>query len=215
MPYSLSENGLKSMGEVRHLDGVHRMLELARGLDLTQAELAKRIGESQQVVNNWKRRGAIPGGKLAKVARGLGVTVEEILTGQRPGADEPADFDPDTLRLARAFQLLSVRDRAHVQAVADAFGKSVSGEVEWSTAGEAERRRAGERKRARDRRKMAGEGHTPKPGASDLPSFRGISDQKRSSTSKTGLKPPPDPIHSQAEVLLERPDAPLQGLGIG
>ncbi len=57
------------------------MLELARGRDLTQVELAKRIGESQQVVNNWKRRGAIPGRKLAKVARALGVTVEEILTG--------------------------------------------------------------------------------------------------------------------------------------
>lgn len=31
---------------------------------------------------------------------------------------------------------------------------------------------------------------------------------------KTVLKPPPDPIHSQAEVLLERPGAPLQGVGI-
>jgi hypothetical protein len=34
------------------------------------------IGESQQVVNNWKRRGAIPGRKLAKVAGALGVTLE-------------------------------------------------------------------------------------------------------------------------------------------
>jgi transcriptional regulator with XRE-family HTH domain len=125
------------------MDEVHRMLELARSRDLTQAELAKRIGESQQVVNNWKRRGAIPGRKLAKLARALGVSVEESLTGQRPRADEPIDFDPDILRLARAFQLLSPRDRAHVQAVADAFGKSAPGEVERSTAGEAERRRAG------------------------------------------------------------------------
>ena len=134
------------------MDEVHRMLELARSRDLTQAELAKRIGESQQVVNNWKRRGAIPGRKLAKLARALGVSVEEILTGQRPHADEPIDFDPDTLRLARAFQLLSPRDRAHVQAVADAFGRSARGEVERSTAGEAERRRAGERRRAAERR---------------------------------------------------------------
>ncbi len=162
------------------MDEVHRLLELARGRDLTQVELAKRIGESQQVVNNWKRRGAIPGRKLAKVAHALGVTVEEILTGQRLGTDEPADFDPDTLRLARAFQLLSPRDRAHVQAVADAFG-TAPGEVERSTAGEAERRRAGERRRASERRRMAGEGRTPKPGAkSDLPSFRGTSGQKRS-----------------------------------
>ncbi|MGH8592596.1 MAG: helix-turn-helix transcriptional regulator [Gammaproteobacteria bacterium] len=129
------------------------MLEVARGLDLTQAELAKRIGESQQVVNNWKRRGAIPGRKLAKVARALGVTVEEILTGQRPGADEPADFDPDTLRWARAFQLLSAQDRAHVQAVVGAFGKSAPREVERSTAWEPERRRAEERRRARERRR--------------------------------------------------------------
>jgi transcriptional regulator with XRE-family HTH domain len=141
------------MRKVRHMDEVHRMLELARSRDLTQAELAKRIGESQQVVNNWKRRGAIPGRKLAKVAHALGVTVEEILTSQRPAADEPADFDPDTLRLARAFQLLPPRDRAHVQAVADAFGKSAPGEVERTTAGEAERRRAGERRRASERRR--------------------------------------------------------------
>jgi transcriptional regulator with XRE-family HTH domain len=139
------------------MDEVHRMLELARSRGLTQAELAKRIGESQQVVNNWKRRGAIPGRKLAKLARALGVSVEEILTGQRPRADEPIDFDPDTLRLARALQLLSPRDRAHVQAVADAFGESVPGEVERSTAGEAERRRAGERRRARERRGARGE----------------------------------------------------------
>jgi transcriptional regulator with XRE-family HTH domain len=152
-------DGLTVMGKVTQAE-VSRMLELARGLDLTQAELAKRIGESQQVVNNWKRRGAIPGRKLAKLARALGVSVEEFLTGQRPGADERADFDPDTLRLARTFQALSPRDRAHVQAVTDAFGKvtdafdkSVFGEVERSTAREAERRRAGERRRARDRRR--------------------------------------------------------------
>jgi len=160
---------MRIMHKVGHMDEVHRMLELARSRDLTQAELAKRVGESQQVVNNWKRRGAIPGRKLAKVARALGVTVEEIVTGQRPGADEPADLDPDTVRLARAFQLLSPRDRAHVQAVADAFGKSVPGEVERSTAGEAERRRVGERRRARDRRRMAGEGHMPKPVPRDPP----------------------------------------------
>ena len=99
----LSANGPKIMDKVRRMDEVRRMLQLARGRDLTQAELAKRIGESQQVVNNWKRRGAIPGRKLAKVARALGVSVEEILTGQRPRADEPIDFDPETLRLARAF----------------------------------------------------------------------------------------------------------------
>jgi transcriptional regulator with XRE-family HTH domain len=162
---------MRIMHKIRHMDEVHRMLELARSRDLTQAELAKRVGESQQVVNNWKRRGAIPGRKLAKVARALGVTVEEIVTGQRPGADEPADFDPDTLRLARAFQLLSPRDRAHVQAVADAFGKSVPGEVERSTAGEAERRRVGERRRARDRRRMAREGHMPKPVPRDPPTI--------------------------------------------
>lgn len=98
------------------------MLELARGLGLTQAELARRIGESQQVLNNWRRRGAIPGRKLAKVAGALeGVTVEELLTGNRPGAgrgvsEDPAGYgDAETLRLAKKIKSLPPRDQALFQ----------------------------------------------------------------------------------------------------
>ena len=97
------------------------MLEWARGLGLTPAELARRIGESQQVLNNWRRRGAIPGRKLAKVAGALeGVTVEELLTGKRRGVglgvhEDPASYDSDTLRMAREIESLPPPDRAHIR----------------------------------------------------------------------------------------------------
>lgn len=110
-------------------DEVQRILELARGLGLTKAELARRIGESQQVLNNWRRRGAIPGRKLVKVARALGVTVEELVARKGHGGgqgvkEDPGSYDPDTLRVAQAIQSLSPEDRAHVRAVADAFAKT-------------------------------------------------------------------------------------------
>ena len=117
------------------------MLKLGRVLGLTQADLARRIGESQQVLNNWRRRGAIPGRKLANVARALGVTVEELLTDKRPGGraggvkEVPGSYDVDTLRLAAAIQSLAPQDRAHLQAIADAFLKSAP----WD--GELERRK--------------------------------------------------------------------------
>jgi transcriptional regulator with XRE-family HTH domain len=123
-------------------DEVRRMLKFAQSLGLSQAELAKRAGESQQVVNNWKRRGAIPGRKLVKVARALEVTVEELVTGKRPGAgqgarEDPGSYDPETLRVARAIESLPPDSRGALQKVVDSFVKSAP----WD--GEVERRRGG------------------------------------------------------------------------
>jgi transcriptional regulator with XRE-family HTH domain len=101
---------------------VRRVLELARALGLSDAELAKRIEESPQVLSNWKRRGAIPGRKLAKVARALGprVTVEELLTDKPHGAalglkEEPGVYDVEILRLLRAIESPSHEDDAYVR----------------------------------------------------------------------------------------------------
>lgn len=123
------------------------MLKLAERLGLSQADLAKRIGESQQVLNNWKRRGAIPGRKLAKVAGALeGVTVEELLTGKRPGPpagvkEDPGSYDPETLRVARAIESLPPKSRVALQTVLDAFAQSAP----WDGL---ERRRGGDEGKA-------------------------------------------------------------------
>jgi transcriptional regulator with XRE-family HTH domain len=85
------------------------MMKLARRLGLSQAEFARLIKESQQVVNNWRRRGAIPGRKLPKVAGALGVTVEELVTVNRP--EEPGSYD--LARLVRQIESQSPQDQAH------------------------------------------------------------------------------------------------------
>jgi transcriptional regulator with XRE-family HTH domain len=97
---------------------VQRVLEFLRLLDLSQAELARRIGESPQTVSNWMRRGAIPGRKLPKVARALGpgVTVEELLDYEPRGAEEKTGaYDVETMHLLRAMESGSPRERAHLK----------------------------------------------------------------------------------------------------
>lgn len=96
------------------------MLKLLRRLDLAQAELARRIGESPQTVSNWMRRGAIPGRKLPKVARelGPGVTVEELLDYEPRGAgvrEKTSAYDVEIMHLLRAMESGSPRERAHLK----------------------------------------------------------------------------------------------------
>lgn len=55
---------------------------LVRWFDLagiSQADFARKIGESDQTVNNWKRRG-IPKGKLFTVSSAMGISAEQYLS---------------------------------------------------------------------------------------------------------------------------------------
>jgi transcriptional regulator with XRE-family HTH domain len=68
--------------ETRIGERVHR---LRREKGLRRAELAKRLGVSRQRVGNWERGLNTPSfGVLPRLARELGVTVDELITGE-PG----------------------------------------------------------------------------------------------------------------------------------
>lgn len=56
--------------------------ELRKKQDLTQVELAERVGVSQSYLARWERGHAQPRPKaLEKLAEALNVTVEELVTG--------------------------------------------------------------------------------------------------------------------------------------
>ena len=77
---------------MRASNEVDRMLARLKELRITEAEFARRLRESQQVLNNWKRRGSIPKKKIPKVATELGITIELLLTGQDLIKEESAAY---------------------------------------------------------------------------------------------------------------------------
>jgi transcriptional regulator with XRE-family HTH domain len=75
-------------GKVRHLNFVFmKETQIARldrerkNLNWNWAEFARRVGESPQAIQNWKKRGRIPAEKHAKVAHTFGKSIEWLQTG--------------------------------------------------------------------------------------------------------------------------------------
>jgi len=62
----------------------------------SEADFSRRIGERQQTVNNWKRRGAIAAGKVRMVARALGVSQDWLETGVPPKFVKETAWPQDT-----------------------------------------------------------------------------------------------------------------------
>lgn len=56
------------------------MLSTLRSAGISEAEFSRQVGESQQTVNNWKRR-ELPASKAVKIARAIGCSVEWLLEG--------------------------------------------------------------------------------------------------------------------------------------
>jgi transcriptional regulator with XRE-family HTH domain len=104
--------------------------------NLSQRQLAERSSVSQQMISKLERGRSKESAGIVALAGACGVRSEWLFDGTGPMVTE-SETDPEVLRLARAIQTLSPRDRAHLQAVADAFLKSGP----WD--GAVERRKAG------------------------------------------------------------------------
>lgn len=78
-----------------------RIASLRREADLTQAELAEKLGISYQAVSSWERGASMPDiGKLMDLARALNVTVDTLLGGEKVPVpeeikEEVMQLDPD------------------------------------------------------------------------------------------------------------------------
>ena len=72
-----------------------RIAELRKKKDMTQFELADRMGISYQAVSNWERGNSMPDiSKLPELAEIFGVTVDEILGGSNPVVEKVAAGEP-------------------------------------------------------------------------------------------------------------------------
>lgn len=106
-----------------------KLLERLRDIGLSQAEFARSIGESGQVVQNWKKRESIPNDKIAKVAKAIGVTTDWLLNQddelpeQYMAKEASSVYGNFPLELARAWQVLDTSTREHLLAIAVALSK--------------------------------------------------------------------------------------------
>ena len=86
-----------------------RIAELRKKRDMTQFEIADRLGISYQAVSNWERGNSMPDiAKLPELAEIFGVTVDEILGSGNPVVEkvtagepvQPADYTREELKEA-------------------------------------------------------------------------------------------------------------------
>lgn len=96
---------------------------------LTQPELAERSRVSQQMISKLERGLSKETAGIVALAVACGVRSEWLDKEAWPMVDEP-EPDPEVLKLARAIQALSDNNRAHLQAVTDAFVKSAQ-LIDW------------------------------------------------------------------------------------
>lgn len=99
-----------------------RLFRRLREIDKSPADFAREIGENDQVVHNWKKRGAIPAKKLPKVARALNETVDWLLSEEKPlnfGAMEDSKhYTSLPIELLEIWQNMDTSMRTHLLAIA-------------------------------------------------------------------------------------------------
>ncbi len=94
--YETENNAMFNMQEIGA-----RIAHLRREADLTQAELAEKLGISYQAVSSWERGASMPDiSKLVDLARTLNVTVDTLLGGEKEPVqveekEEVTQLDPD------------------------------------------------------------------------------------------------------------------------
>lgn len=107
---------------------IARLIARLKACDMSQADLARAVGETPQTVQNWKKRGAIPANKLPAVARVLNTSADWLLGG---GSDysikeESANYNSVPAQLVEAWQHLDESARATVLTLVQQLAKSRS-----------------------------------------------------------------------------------------
>ena len=71
-----------------------RILALRRAAGLSQEALAEQVGVSRQAIGKWESGASLPGlDNLQELARALGVSCDELLTGKESGTENTAGQD--------------------------------------------------------------------------------------------------------------------------
>jgi len=78
-----------------NIQTANRLAQLRKDHNLSQEELAAKIGVSRQAISNWERGEASPDtDNLILLANIYGITIDEILTGNPPKVDTMPDASP-------------------------------------------------------------------------------------------------------------------------
>jgi HTH-type transcriptional regulator/antitoxin HipB len=94
----LSQQNSSNGGFCMNIETANRLLQYRKESNLSQEELAEKIGVSRQAVSKWERAEASPDtDNLIKLAEIYGVSLDEMLTGKAPGTErkETADNSDD------------------------------------------------------------------------------------------------------------------------
>jgi len=105
---------------VQRVNDIERMTAAAAKLGLTDADLARALGTTQQTIWNWRMRANIPKHRLMAVADVLHVRPEWLLTGR--GEPEPTvALDSQAADLALRWLQLAPHHRKTVSDLIDAL----------------------------------------------------------------------------------------------
>ena len=92
-----------------------RILALRRAAGLSQEALAEQVGVSRQAIGKWESGASLPGlDNLQELARALGVSCDELLTGKESGTENTAGQDGVSLESVKA--LLDAQNAAQAHA---------------------------------------------------------------------------------------------------
>jgi len=121
------------------LDKMETVALLAKAMrrkGVKQVDLANECDVSEQAVAQWFKTGRISKPNLARSARLCDISVEELLTGDKPKAipaPQPApqtEFSQDESDLVEAYRALPQEQRDAVWTLIDAFVRSTHPEVD-------------------------------------------------------------------------------------
>lgn len=95
------------------------LYELRKEKNLTQSELAEKLGITNKAVSKWETGDAMPDtAQLLPLAEILGVSVDELLRGERNGEKEPAPSAPpekeDSIRFTDGENTVDLTADGHV-----------------------------------------------------------------------------------------------------
>jgi len=105
-----------------------RLIALRKAHNLTQTQLAEAIGSSQRAISYYEASGGNPDlDIIAKLAKALGVTTDDLLGTKPPPKIDSPTANPEARRYWRRFQQLMVlpeKDQRAVFRMLDTMAKS-------------------------------------------------------------------------------------------
>lgn len=90
-----------------------RLIALRKARSLTQVQLAEAIRSTQRAISSYETQASYPPVPVvADLARGLGVTIDELMGVKKPPKALQKEPDPETRRLWKKFQqVMSLPER--------------------------------------------------------------------------------------------------------